>query len=512
MENLHQQRDGCDQRLRSSIQKIIAATQYSGKTLLPVSAALGLALASAHTHAARLTFEVTRDQAGTGGPFTTEIWEPGTASEGNAETVSVGPVLISDNENWPTACTVTGEIQVSGGSASREDDYILSTAAFSLTSSPIAESDPTRFNDVSQQIILSALEDFQVEEPETVQLDIINVTATCPGAEGGVVDVRGAVFVDADYGLEVTINDTFSEPDTEEPTEEPQTPTVDKQVPLSQKSLETQVNDIALLTLHSADARTRNISREIHRTRRGGRGLNTDNLSVNVNGVTVPAALWQSAIYGDQDTPRGAGAGDAFDDFGRWGVFVSGAIEMGERKNSPTANADFDSSMFIIGADYRLNSRVVLGGALSTTSLEANVSNGSSNTDFDRTSFSVFGSYYGDAYYIDLIVTLGSSDYELSRQIVNDTASADTDGDELSYALGAGYDIALSQGNLRLFTLLNYIESDLDGYQERATGTASAASVDSFTLKSLLTNAGVEYQHRCRRFLTTNVYRLGAPI
>ncbi len=473
-------------QLKDCIRNAIRHSKLAKTTSYGTLAAL--ALLSTNSQAALLEFAIQRNSEAN-----ITVDEPtGTG----ATSINIGPVLTStpNNDNWPSSCTVSGQIVIASATATAGADYstpqtldfelvaestILST---DLDSKSNATVNQKPFSEVSQTINLDILADFEEEEPESLTLSFQNVRAIC-GGDGDVLDVTPTVFFDS-YGATIDINDTFNERPVE-----PEEPSTD--VPATQKSLIDQVDEISLLTLHSAETRTRSLSRELRRVRRGLKSVSTENLQVRVNGETIPSSVWQSMIS-DQNTLTGSGAGDD-NDFGNWGVFVNGSIDIGERNSSASTDSEYKSSLIILGVDYQVNQNFILGGALSQTDLSSELDNKAADTDFKRSSLSLFSSYYHeDKYYLDLIASYGSSSYDLSRTVIDDSASADTDGTELSYSLGGGYDFHFNSIDLGIFTSVYHLESTIDGYTETVTGDISAAQVNEITLNSLIANLGMD--------------------
>lgn len=460
--------------LTKSVRRILSNNHV--KKISSCSALAVLALGNIDAHAATVSFILE-----TNGVAQASIAEPPADA---VYTANVGVVVRPNgNEFWQGTCTVSGRVEVSESSASEGSDFRFTTSQdFTLDVETISDGEFITFQPVSQDITLEALADFEVESLESVALQIVDVRAFC-----GEQVVSEQVSI-SPYGATVDINDTFNE--SEVP---PETPPRTRDVPESQKSLKTQINDMNAFTVHTAEIRTRSISKELQRSRQGHRGARADNLKVSVNGTEVPKNIWQAALNGLENTAKGAGAGDGIDDLGRWGFFISGAIDLGERKSRDSGRIDYDSSLFIAGLDYQVNTSVVAGAALSHTELETDVPNGSADTNFDRTSFSIFTSYFNqDIYYLDVIATYGMSDYQLNRVVVDDSASAETDGNEFNFSVGGGMNFRLPTVNLRVFSQLNYLESGIDGYTEVATGLISAAEVNDIQLYSLVTDLGLE--------------------
>ena len=95
------------------------------------------------------------------------------------------------------------------------------------------------------------------------------------------------------------------------------------------------------------------------------------------------------------------------------------------------------------------------------------------------------------------MLTYGTSAYDIDRRITReaggtDMSTANTDGDELSASLGAGYNVHRNNLNARFFTFINYVDANIDGYAETVNGDSSAAVIDGMDLQSLIANIGLE--------------------
>lgn len=445
------------------------------KRMLAGSIVTAAALTSSELYAANLTFVAK----------TINVDEPDSGSR----TVSVRP-LLSFNPNasgWDnlTSCTITGEIEIyqrtEGSSiATPGVDYNqISSSSFSLTTQPYVVNDGTdedsiRFDDVSQEILFDILDDGdETETREIIDFRISSYGMTC-AEDDRYRDLNGGSETNQPYGS-IIINDPLDQA--------PPPPKGPQPIPVRQKSLSSQLNSIRSLTLQTANTRNRSIAKEVNRARQSA-GFNSKNLQVKIDGKALPRAV-----------VPGAGAGDSFADFGRWGFFVSGSIDIGKQKGADSPTVDYDSSLLVTGIDYRVTNNIVMGSALSYTILD---SGSKTETNFNRSSLSLFGSYYSeDTFYVDAIFTVGSSDYDLSREIETDSgspdsASANTGGGESSASLGAGYNFHDQNANLRVFTFVNYIDVDIDAYNETVIGSSSAANVNGIDLQSLTADIGLE--------------------
>jgi len=413
----------------------------------------------------------------------------------NTQFVNAGVTFtLTDPDNWAgfdLGCNINGSVsitepRVSGAAATRDSDYLVPS---DLTFSTSINATDVVASSVSIDIPFEVLSDFDVEEDESFGLEIIEVQAVCTGTDGeGVAfseDRTGDVEISTDggygYGTDITISDTFND-GTEEPT-------VDNTVdvfPNEQTSLITQVQDITNLSVHTGLLQSRRLGTELENLRKGKRGLNVNNLQVKVNDVHLPIGEWHY-----ENDAKGAGAGDPLVGFGRWGAFVSGSIEFGEQRNN--GDNEYDSSIILIGADYQFSSNLVVGAALGYTSLESETGNNIATTEFTKTSYYTFFSYYEDNLYVDGILGYGDVDYDLSRTVISDTLNATTGGDEINASFGLGYQLDFKRSTINLRGLVNYIDAGVDAYSEQSDGVELTANVDNFSKKSFVSNIGAEY-------------------
>lgn len=443
-----------------------------------VMAGLTLSVTANEGQAATLQFTVIETNVDVAEPTGTDT-----------QIVNIGPTLTSDNENWDRACTVSGTVSVTQGAEST-DYRILDSQDFTFNTTPIANGESFTFETLSQEIRLEVLADFEEEDDEEVDFIINNVTAECDNGEGStnvIADINNRTPFG--YGLTITIQDTFNEPD------DPIGEIPDTTLPAEQISLQSQIRGMHILTLHTAALQTRRLSAEISRARKGNKGINTNNLQVRINNQATPIDEWLNTVNTHQHSAAeetGMNAGDTLTDFGRWGFFVNGTIDIGESNITSASGSDYDSSLLLFGTDYQVNTKFLLGGAIGLTNLNSDSQDSTYTTDFDRTTLSLFGSYYSDTYYLDAILGYGDNSYDLSRKVIDDTIIADADGKEINIAFGAGYQIYLKSSSLNLFSVINYIDAGVNTYQEFTTGTAATAQIDSFNSKSLTSSFGAE--------------------
>ena len=192
--------------------------------------------------------------------------------------------------------------------------------------------------------------------------------------------------------------------------------------------------------------------------------------------------------------------------FGKFGIFVNGSFNFGDRDQSTNQNG-FDFNIFDVtgGVDYRFTNNFILGVAFTyvRTDIDLDLSGGSLDTN--GYNGSIYGSFYiFDNFYIDGLASFGWIDYNSERNInftvdgttVNQTANGDTNGFYYAFSANAGYDFhfkGLTFGPLGRF---NYSQANIDGFQETieggGAGSGLALDVDGQDAKSLTTALGAQ--------------------
>lgn len=200
-------------------------------------------------------------------------------------------------------------------------------------------------------------------------------------------------------------------------------------------------------------------------------------------------------------------------EYGKWGFFLNGTYGTGDK--DPTSREpgfDFDSWGLVAGVDYRLTDQLILGFALNYAATESSIDNNGGDVDLDGVGGSVYGTYYLGNFYVDFMAGLAAKDYDTQRNVrysvasatggatvVNQVFDGSTDADDLSMAVGTGYNLALGGFSLTPYVQLAYVESDIDGYTENLQGNNSspgfglALAVDDQEVKSLASTVGVQF-------------------
>lgn len=239
-----------------------------------------------------------------------------------------------------------------------------------------------------------------------------------------------------------------------------------------------------------------NVSQRLASLRGGAKGVSIKGLSFNYDGQQVPISLFAEAVHEANKT--GAAGGDEPDLLNRLGVFVSGAIDFGDKdKTDSESGFDFDTNGITAGIDYWFTKRVNLGAFVGYSNTGANFDSDGGNLDSDGWNFGLYGNYnVTDNFYVDAIFNYGWLSYDSTRKIIytletdiNREAKADYDGDQYSFSLGAGYDFHRQAWTFGLFGRLNYIRANIDSYTEKGAEGLNL-KVDDQTVESFTTALG----------------------
>lgn len=223
---------------------------------------------------------------------------------------------------------------------------------------------------------------------------------------------------------------------------------------------------------------------------------------------------YQSVSFDNRMLSGGGAAGDADIAGSRWGWFLEGSFNTGDRDETPAEDGfDFDSTSFTFGVDYLLDSGVI-GASLGIDNYEADfktsavVSGG--NVEVEGTSGSIFGAWFRDQWYFDGILSFGQLDSDTSRAAfyvsnnpacapapcpgVNTVLDGETEGDFFSGGVSVGYDYTRGNWDITPQLSISYKDISLDSYSENdPSGGGLSLAYDKQEMKSLKSILGVAF-------------------
>jgi outer membrane autotransporter protein len=253
-----------------------------------------------------------------------------------------------------------------------------------------------------------------------------------------------------------------------------------------------------------------NVGSRLADLRGGSAGVDLQGLSFNIAGQSVSAGK-VAGLVASQVTGGAASADSANSFFDRWGFFLKGTFNFGDKNTTENeAGFDFDTKGVTGGADYRFSEKLVAGGAIGFSRNNVDYASSGGGLDTDTWHLAAYGSYYAsERTYIDAIVEYGWQDHDSERGIqyrvasnldpVRRTAKASYDGNQLGASLGAGYDLDQGPLSYGVYGRVGYIKVDIDGFQEKGAAGLNL-KLDDFDATSVTTTLG----GRISRVFNTN--------
>jgi outer membrane lipase/esterase len=212
--------------------------------------------------------------------------------------------------------------------------------------------------------------------------------------------------------------------------------------------------------------------------------------------ATSLARGFTASALGRLDAERGfpAPAG-GYKDGGGSGWSVYGNVNYGAAKLERqflAAGYDYDAIGGIVGAEYRVNPRLLLGGVFGYST--SNVSLGVQDAHDRVQSYQLggYGSFTGANLFADAFVAYGSHDYALDRQgVMKDIVHGSTSADTLAVAAKAGY--LFDAGPVRVGPIagLNYTRAVIGAYTETGDSLLTMR-VNQQDLDALTGDAGLQ--------------------
>lgn len=240
-----------------------------------------------------------------------------------------------------------------------------------------------------------------------------------------------------------------------------------------------------------------NIGERLAALRRGATGVSVRGLSLNLDGQSLSADRIADAL----SAQRMGGAASGDDAFGRWGFFINGSFNFGDKDATDNESGfDFSTAGVSAGVDYRFSDEFIAGGALgygnNDTSFDAN----GGGLDTETWHLGAYGTYsWSDRGYVDAMLEYGWQSYDSSRNIryrvdsstqaVSRQARADYDGTQFGISVGAGYDFDEGPLSYGLYGRAGYLEVNVDGFTERGAGGLDL-QLDDFDATSVTTTLG----------------------
>jgi uncharacterized repeat protein (TIGR01451 family) len=246
-----------------------------------------------------------------------------------------------------------------------------------------------------------------------------------------------------------------------------------------------------------ATAQFRNIGARLSQVRGGGgSGFSTAGLNARYGNSSIPLGM---LAYLNQTEDEANGIDTNNDFISPWGFFVNGTISMGDRDATSKELAfDFDTFGLTAGVDYRLDAKKVIGVALGYAKFDSTIEN-VSELNSSGITLTGYGSFYiTDNLYLDTRVSYARPDFDQSRRIdftlgsthIDRTAIGNTDADQFSVAMSAGYSFYKNAWNITPNASINYVKTTINEFTETGAGDFNFVYLEQ-ELDSLVWSAGI---------------------
>ncbi|MGB0322823.1 MAG: Ig-like domain-containing protein, partial [Luminiphilus sp.] len=240
----------------------------------------------------------------------------------------------------------------------------------------------------------------------------------------------------------------------------------------------------------------------------GGGSVSVDGLNIRYGKQSIPTIALQEAVNALLGFAAGEGdSEESFIDFGKLGIFIQGDLDFGDRDATDTQMGyESDSWNLTIGGDYRFKDNLYGGLAFNFGQTDVTYDTRGDESTIENWGMSVYGGWQiTEAWYVDGLISYGSSDYSTLRNIeytlntgdFSATQRGDTAGTQLSYGINTGY--MYNKNGFRFGPILSLFYSDgtIDGFKERAIkgSDAWAFEVGEQTIQSTRMSAGLQMDY-----------------
>lgn len=201
-------------------------------------------------------------------------------------------------------------------------------------------------------------------------------------------------------------------------------------------------------------------------------------------------------------TPMGAtgasGGAASADDMDDTGFFIRGSYGEARQSRDDGINGyRSDTYSVAVGADRRINSKLLLGASFGYVHGDSDVS-GMSGTGSENSMYmlSGFGSYeFSPSWYVEGMLGYGRVVIDTHRTVAGTRLSGDTHANQWNLSLGVAREMPFGElATLRPFAQLHYTSVSIDGYSEK--GGAAALRYKDNKIDSLVSEIGLGFERK----------------
>jgi len=248
----------------------------------------------------------------------------------------------------------------------------------------------------------------------------------------------------------------------------------------------------------------KNIGSRIAALRAGARGISAQGLVFNVEGKALPNGVFSSGLRGSGASADEENSADsALLADSKLGIFITGRLNFGDHDQTENEEGfDFDTLGVTIGADYRFTNNLVIGGAVGYSDSEVEFNFDGGDLQSDSITYSVYGTYYSDKFYMDVLAGGGGADFD-SRRImvfadnrggVDTIALGSTDGDQSLLSVSLGYNFEKNGWLFSPYLSYDSLDAEIDPYSE-TEGQGWELEFDKQDIKSRVVAGGFRFAY-----------------
>jgi len=245
------------------------------------------------------------------------------------------------------------------------------------------------------------------------------------------------------------------------------------------------------VTKQLTTAQVGNVFSRIGQLRSGQTGASVAGLTYSFEGKQF-SGEWLHAMA---DSIGGAAGADEAAPVSKWGFFINGSLTDGKRDSTDLERGyDNDANTVTLGADYRF-SRDLIGGVaygISQSSLEFD--GNTDGMDNDMTNIMVYGTWYKDAFNVDVLVGQSTGEIENTRVITvgstSNTTEGNTDTEQSFLSIASGYNFSSGPLSYGPYASYDYVTGEIDAYEESATALGLEVGFDDQDIDSQVLTMG----------------------
>ncbi|MCG8312908.1 MAG: autotransporter outer membrane beta-barrel domain-containing protein [Pseudomonadales bacterium] len=246
-------------------------------------------------------------------------------------------------------------------------------------------------------------------------------------------------------------------------------------------------------TVNMTKDQTSNLANRLSALRGGATGISVAGLNYH-QGDDILYGQWLHEMANQV-----GGNASADQNFTPFGFFINGSITDGDKDTTSLEQGyDLEGDSITLGMDYRFNEAIVAGVAYGISDTEISFETSGNDMSNEIDNLLVYGSWYKDSFYIDALFGYASGDITTKRTIsvgsINETVGGETESSQIFFSVTGNYDFVKNAWTYGPYASLDYIDGDIEGYEEIGT-TGFEVGFDDQDIESQIVTLGGRIQY-----------------